>query len=573
MAQPQQNISLAAPAFQGINTEDSPLTQDVTFASRANNAVIDDFGRLGARKGFLEYQTSFQPGAHSTPAGWSSSNTTFTIGSMAHSEGLDVVCVVTINWADVNGASLGDDTLLCRMVGTELTVISHSANAEAAIQASPEDSRRAQIVAFADSYYVFIAGQSAIEVTGASCELLKDTAGFLAPQDGNPGPNYLTGNDLKGDIACSAYGRLWVSGIDGDYQKIWYSDLEDARVWYDGKAVPTDPLNTAGGIEVSQYWPGGRDQIKAIKAHNNMLIVFGRNSILLYGNPTGDPAAIGGIFLQDTIEGLGTVSRDAIAATGNDMVFVDDSGVRSLGRSIQEQSVAIGDLTANVRTDITRQIQETTNKEDISLSYWHQEALVVCHFPSQRQAFVLDVRKVSSTGGSRVTTWTETTFDRMLHVEDDDFDAILLGGTTGVLQYTGNIDAGGNTYQFSYQSNPLSFGDSVRQKFPKRMDVSILSRTADTEAVARWGFNNELTYSKSLNVEAIIPAYWGEALYANFGDPEAATYGPGATTVKRYRVNTKGSGSLVSVGIDATIDGGVFSLQELNLQLLLGRIY
>jgi hypothetical protein len=492
---------------------------------------------------------------------------------MAHSEGLDVICVATINWTNATGVGLGQDTLLCHMVGTELRVLNHSANAEATIQASPEDSLRAQIVAFAESYYVFIAGQSAIEVTGTQCELLKDTAGFLPPQDDSPN-SPLTGGDLKGDIACSAYGRLWVSGIDGDYQKIWYSDLQDARVWYDGKAVPTDSLNTAGGIEVSQYWPGGRDQIKAIKAHNSMLIVFGRASILMYGNPTGDPAAVGGIFLQDTIEGLGIISRDAIAASGNDMMFVDDTGVRSLGRSIQEQSVAIGDLTANVRTDIGRQIQETEDKASISLSYWHHEGLVVCNFPTQRQAYVLDVRKLSSTGGSRVTTWTETTFDRMIHVEDPLFDAILLGGTSsGVLQYEGSIDADNATYQFSYQSNPLSFGDSVRQKFPKRMDVSILSRTADTEAVARWGFGNELTYSKAINVEALVPAYWGEALYATPGDPDVYKYGPGATTVKRYRINTKGSGALVSVGIDATIDGGVFSLQELNLQLLLGRIY
>ena len=55
MAQQQQNITLQAPAFQGINSEESPLIQDPTFCSRANNAVVDEYGRLGARKGYRSF--------------------------------------------------------------------------------------------------------------------------------------------------------------------------------------------------------------------------------------------------------------------------------------------------------------------------------------------------------------------------------------------------------------------------------------------------------------------------------------------------------------------------------------
>ena len=51
MAQPLQSINLVAPAFKGINTEDSPLAQDPSFADVADNAVIDKRGRIAARKG------------------------------------------------------------------------------------------------------------------------------------------------------------------------------------------------------------------------------------------------------------------------------------------------------------------------------------------------------------------------------------------------------------------------------------------------------------------------------------------------------------------------------------------
>jgi len=51
MAQPLQSINLVAPAFKGVNTEDSPLAQDPAFAEVADNAIIDKRGRIAARKG------------------------------------------------------------------------------------------------------------------------------------------------------------------------------------------------------------------------------------------------------------------------------------------------------------------------------------------------------------------------------------------------------------------------------------------------------------------------------------------------------------------------------------------
>ena len=40
-----------SPGFRGVNTEDSPIAQDTSFAEIADNAVIDRQGRLASRKG------------------------------------------------------------------------------------------------------------------------------------------------------------------------------------------------------------------------------------------------------------------------------------------------------------------------------------------------------------------------------------------------------------------------------------------------------------------------------------------------------------------------------------------
>ena len=58
MAQQLQNITIAAPGFAGLNTQDSPIGVDPSFAAVADNCVIDQLGRIGARKGWVEVSTN-----------------------------------------------------------------------------------------------------------------------------------------------------------------------------------------------------------------------------------------------------------------------------------------------------------------------------------------------------------------------------------------------------------------------------------------------------------------------------------------------------------------------------------
>ena len=58
MAQPLQNITISAPGFAGLNTQDSPIGVDPSFAAVADNCVIDQLGRIGARKGWEEVSTN-----------------------------------------------------------------------------------------------------------------------------------------------------------------------------------------------------------------------------------------------------------------------------------------------------------------------------------------------------------------------------------------------------------------------------------------------------------------------------------------------------------------------------------
>ncbi|MAO21409.1 MAG: hypothetical protein CMJ25_11725, partial [Phycisphaerae bacterium] len=58
MAQQLQSITITAPGFAGINTQDAPLAQEPSFAAVADNCVIDKEGRIAARKGYNMVSTN-----------------------------------------------------------------------------------------------------------------------------------------------------------------------------------------------------------------------------------------------------------------------------------------------------------------------------------------------------------------------------------------------------------------------------------------------------------------------------------------------------------------------------------
>ena len=375
---------------------------------------------------------------------------------------------------------------------------------------------------------------------------------------------------IDGEIVTAAYGRLWAAGVNGDYSTIYYSDLLIADQWYDGRGTPADTQNTGGIIDVSQYWPNGEDRIMGIEAHNSLLIIFGRHSILVYSstNDFADPADVGGLLLADTITNLGLVNRDAVCVTGTELMYVDDSGVRSLGRTIQEKSVPLGNMTQNVKGQI-QALLRTERPEDISLFFIPDRNLVVCQLAGTQQAFALNVLQPAVNGSMKVTRWTDTAFNRGLYVEVDGQSYTLLAGkeSGGVLEYRGFIEWTNEPYLMKYASNIFTFGDSVIQKFVKQVDFTIISTQVDAPAVVRWGYTGTLDYAANKTIIAQTPALYGVDSFGN------ATFSPSLTTLKRYRTNTKGSGALVRVGFEGEINGNSMSIQEINIQTLLGRIY
>ena len=567
MAQQQQNITIAAPGFYGLNTEDSPLQQDTGYALVADNAVVDRFGRIGSRKAWAEFTTSINITYTPAVGVVRTEQIVDRIGSGVVNGVQTVLCTLSVFQYDAADSLIREDYFLCKLEEPSGGVFEIS---ELPLPAVAVDSflTDAQIIMFNDVAYVFSKGNDVLKYDGTTVtNLFSGTVNvdYIPPQDDTG----IFATTMNGDVACAAYGRMWVTGVNGDYQNIYYSDLLAPTKWYDGKAAPTDSLNTAGIIDVALYWPNGTDRIVGITAHNGFLFVFGRQSILVYGGISEDPAGTSGAFLQDAIPNIGLVSRDAITNTGADILFVDDSGVRSAGRTIQEKSVPLGDLTGNIRGDITDVIAQTADKTTISLDYWADESLIVVQFSDQGLSYALESRQPSPSGALKVTRWTDCRFNRSMYYETSGTARVLLCGNqdnAGLLIYDGSLQYDNMPYEFKYESNALTFGQPANTKFLKQIDYTVVSTQVNAQGFAGWGYSGALDYSKRLSIAASTPALFGLAQY-NIDE-----FGPGLATIRRYRVNTKGSGETVVIGLRVDINGNSCSLQEINVQTLLGRL-
>ena len=155
MAQAQQNISLQAPSFQGVNTEDSPLSQDITFAARADNAVIDELGRIGSRKGFRAKVASYDFSNITPPA---HDDYLISVGALHHSTDLSPVAVIKAEWrtgGTITATSYHIATLT--LSNDTLTVCTEPGNVSSNLGAA---SMNGQFARFGDLVYLFADGFS-----------------------------------------------------------------------------------------------------------------------------------------------------------------------------------------------------------------------------------------------------------------------------------------------------------------------------------------------------------------------------------------------------------------------------
>ena len=512
-----QTLSIVSPGFYGLNTQESGVTLSSNWASLTDNVVIDKYGRLGARKGWFMKTVDGVDELAGSPIRFmleyiTASNTSVILSAgnqKLFKNGVDGDVLVditpslyTITDNDWRGATIYDHVMMVQG-GHEPVIYTESV--------SP-------------------AAQTMTDYTGAV-------------------QNY--GTSYPKDV-IAAYGRFWAHDGNTVY---WSTDIADT-------AFPCFCGGTSGTLNIAAVLPNNVDTIEALAVHNDFLIILCKNNIVVYSGAS-NPIGVG-FQLTDIISGAGCVSRNSIQSTGNDLIFLSDTGIRSLGRLIQEKSLPMRDLTKNIRDDFIKDMQaEIANYgslDHVVSVYSELNAFYLISFPSTKTVYVLDMRQALEDGSSRCTVWYQYPAFSFLRTRDR---RLLIGKANGIGLYTGYND-NGDVYRLRYFSHYLDFGSSTQKKILKQIKVAVFGGSQQQFSL-KIGTDydaNYLGYPFTIDTKEVFE--YGTTEY-NVG------YYSGGVVLDNIKSSVGGSGNIIQIGFEADVNGSELSVQAIDCFVKTGR--
>jgi hypothetical protein len=536
MAGQLQTASIAAPGFYGLNLQESSITLSSGFALKAQNCVIDRYGRIGARRGWTPLNaTNTDLGANPIEAMMEvvdgGSNTIISAGNNKLFTGRTTLTQQLVRNADNSG-------------NATYTITANNWQMAAMPYGDVND--------FQPHAYLAQAGHPMLvwhelPVSGGDPhDHDSGTFGFQQISDVGTLPANHDNASFKPNAVLSAFGRIWVGNIAGDTQTVYFSDLLRGSDFTTG---------SAGFLNLQEVFPNG-DNIVAIAAHNGFLVIFGRNNTAIYANPIDTSALV----LQDIIYNVGCIARDSVQNIGTDILFLSDAGVRSLARVIQEKSLPMNDISKNVRDDLMANVLFESDLIKIKSIYHEKDAVYLLSLPTTEFVYCFDTRQRLQDGAARVTIWDNLDPKSFCITQAKE---LLIGKTSYIGKYNGYTD-NGQPYRLQYYTNYFDFDASTKLKILKKIGMVLIGSTNQNVAV-KWGFDYTESYQATTYTlsSATISEY-------NIAEYNIGEYSSGIA-IDRFSVNAGGQGTVMQIGLESDIDGSLLSIQKIDVAVKAGK--
>lgn len=530
MSQTIQTFSITAPGFYGLNTQDSSLDLASGFALVANNCVIDKYGRVGARKGWIKLHDDYD---YSLSLDFINEDYEYASLSILGTDDVGALGELITNGGSSYVIVSGKEKLFKLSSGSLIELTYGGGGTAPTITAN-----NWQMATLNSKIYLFQSGHDPLVFDPATSTTtytrVSEVSGY-------------SGTVQSSNCVLSAYGRLWNANTSTNKVTVQWSDILAGQVYATG---------SAGTLDVSNVWPKNSDNIVALGAHNGFLFIFGRNNILVYQNAS-DPSAMS---LYDVITGIGCEARDSVCNTGTDIIFLSSTGVRSILRTIQEKSAPFRDLSKNVRDDLLVAVSGA-NTATIKSVYSPLDAFYLLSFPGSGIVYCFDMRTQLPDGAARVTTW-DSLVPTAFTVKTD--GSLLLGLSGFVGQYSGYLDSV-DTYRFQYFTNNTDFGAPSVTSILKKLSAVVIGGS-NQDLVFKWGYDFTGDYqASSANIPLQGVAYYGVAEY------NISEYA-GGTSLQTLAVYPNGSGKVVQTGYETDINGAALSIQKIEIQAKNGKV-
>lgn len=504
--------SISAPGFYGLNSQESGVTLSSGFALKAQNCVIDKYGRIGARRGWRKVNA---------------------YNSTLNTNNISVISEVIDN-TGTSYIIFAADGKLFKLVNSTVTELTYGGGGTApTITGSNWQIQTINGIAF-----FFQIGHDPLyfepSVSSTVYKRVSEKSGY-------------TGTVALADVCLSAYGRLWIANTTTDKNTLQWSDVKTGHKWNAG---------SAGTLDLHGVWTNGTDEITGLAAFNGNLVIFGRRQLLIYAGAM-DPATM---TLTEGINNIGCIARDSIQAVNNDVFFLSVTGVRSLSRTVQEKSMPLNDVSKNVRDELVSAAAGESDKSNIKAVYSPQDAFYLITFPTSNIVYCFDTRAALQDGSARVTTWTGISPKSFFYVRDG---RLLIGKAGYIGEYYGFLDDT-SVYRMQYYTNYFDLDLPTNLKFLKKLYLTAIGGSEQTLSV-KWGFDySELYRSGALILPEQTSSYFNIDLY-NVG-----VYSDGVDLVNT-KINTSGSGKVIQIGFEADINGNPLSIQKIDIFVATGK--
>ncbi len=520
MAQPLQPLSIAAPGFYGLNTEASATSLEANWATTANNCVIDYSGRLAARKG------------------WAQQTTTALTGSP---------------WVEQLFEYEKDSStryiLSCATVSTVKKIYSSADDGAGGIATmtdrtntiTPATGNNWKFVNLNGKVHGYQQGHTPIWWDGVA-------AGFVDAVA-------TSGTLPQGNDAIAALGRIW--SFDSTNTVVQYSDLLLPLAWGAG---------SAGSIDLKSVWAYGMDKGVALAMFNGNLVIFGEKSILIYTRP--DLVGTSGMYLVEHIQGTGCIARDSVQQIGTDILFLSRSGVKSLGRTIQEKSGPLEDVSKNVRTTLLTYValEDLTKIRSV---YYEKENFYILSLPTTAKVdFCFNVSNAMQDGSARITIWNGINPHSWCWSKRGN----LYCGQGGVIgKYSTYLD-NASTYLLEYKSPWLDLNGgqdqniSSRLKIPKKFSMIVKGNNQAVSIGLSYDYSDIVNASTIITIPSTNFPIWGTSIWG------VATYSGQGLIYSGLSTPISGSGKVLQFNLNTSINNHEFSIQRLELRFILGKL-
>lgn len=503
-------ITIDSPGASGLNTENVGVDLPVEFAKVAVNCVISSDGRLSARKGFEAYAPT----------------SAFSGSVKSLFETINIDGSSEIIWSN----------------GTKI------------YQGYPTATDITAAITVTDSNWQFCLLEDTLLAAQAGHPTIawQKSAGTWTQQSiSRPGS---WGSTEYPNVCIAAFGHVWVA--DGATKKttIWYSEEFNGLNFASGGA---------GSINIEEALING-DQIVALGAFADRLVIFCKNQILIYKiDATADKAQDPWIFLEDNIKGVGCIARDSVVNTGTDLLWLSDQGVMSLSRLVQaDGELPLGDVSAQIHSEIQAEINNASSFTSIKAAWWAAEKTYLILF---KDTSIIYCFSFKIPGKIIPTKWdTIKTIHSILFTKDR---TLLFGGTATFLRYR-NYGSSNDFYRLKYFTGYLNFQAPEILKFLKNVSFLIKSFSGQTYVI-KWAFDYAETfkaYSASLSGTGGVVAEYNVAEY------NIAEYSSGSQLFDA-RSNVSSSGQSVQLGFEADIVGNELTIYRIEVQATSGKAY